>query len=72
MAPLGHHTLCMKSARQAGMSLETFVLRIQLYIPAFSYQKETFSGCYDKLCTIKWFEVTIKALIINMLMLHRL
>ena len=26
----------MKSARQPGMSLETFILRIQLYIPAFS------------------------------------
>ena len=26
----------MKSAQQAGMSLETFTLRIQLYIPAFS------------------------------------
>ena len=26
----------MKSGRQAGKSLETFILRIQLYIPAFS------------------------------------
>ena len=26
----------MKSARQAGMCLETFILRIQFYIPAFS------------------------------------
>ena len=26
----------MKSAREARMSLETFILRIQLYIPAFS------------------------------------
>ena len=26
----------MKIARQAGMSLETFILKIQLYIPAFS------------------------------------
>ena len=28
--------LYMKSARQVEMSLETFILRIQLYIPAFS------------------------------------
>ena len=30
----------MKSARQAGMSLETFILRIQLYIPAFSLTRK--------------------------------
>ena len=30
----------MKSARQAGISLETFILRIQLYIPAFSLTRK--------------------------------
>ena len=29
----------MKSAGQAGMCLETFILRIQFYIPAFSLTK---------------------------------
>ena len=44
----------MKSAGQAGMSLETFILRIQLYIPAFYLTRRKFQdGCYDKLCTIK-------------------
>ena len=29
----------MESARQAGLSLETFILRIQLYIPVFCLKR---------------------------------
>ena len=49
--------LYMKSSRLAGISLDTFILRILssafLY---FCYQAEAFNGCYEKLCKIKWFD----------------
>ena len=45
--------LHMKRARQVGISLETFILRIQYYIP---YQPKVFNGWHDKLCTIKKFD----------------
>ena len=32
--------LYMKSSRQAGMLLETIILRIQLYIPVFSLSRQ--------------------------------
>ena len=46
----------MKSAWQAGMSLEALILRIQLYIPAFLLPAGAFNGCYDKLCTTLIFD----------------
>ena len=47
--------LYIKSARQVGMFLETFILKILSAFLHFSYQVEAFSGWYDKLCARKWF-----------------
>ena len=53
-------------ARQARMSLETFV-RITNYIPVLiSYQAEAFNGYYDyydKLCTTKWFDFCLSKIL---------
>ena len=37
----------MKSARQAEMSLKTFILRIQQYILALLLPGEAFNSCYS-------------------------
>ena len=47
--------LYMKSGWQAGMSLKTIILRIQLHIPAlFSDQAEGLDGRHDKLWGELW------------------
>ena len=47
--------LHMKSARHAGMSLESFILRIQLYIPALSLtRRKLLASAMTNFFTIKW------------------
>ena len=45
----------MKSARHAGMSLESIILRIQLYIPALSLtRRKLLASAMTNFFTIKW------------------
>ena len=46
--------LYVKSASQAGMSLEIFIWEFSSTFLHFSYQAEALNGNCDKLCTIKW------------------
>ena len=57
---LRNKTLYEKYIRQAGMFLETFILRINSTFLHFFYQVEAFDRCYDKLCTVKWIFVWVE------------
>ena len=46
----------LESPRRAGMSLKFFFSELSCRFWHIYYQAETFNGCYDKLCTVKWFD----------------
>ena len=46
----------MKSARQRKRFADTYFLEFSRTFLHFFYQEEAFNGCYDKFCTIKWFD----------------